>query len=860
MPLHATLAMLSAAFTPMQVVSGDVRVQVLTPNLVRIEQKGPKGFEDRNTFTVVHRPTDFRHTSGDLDLGSYRVVVPLHASLTDIQILDKKGKVVFRYDGKPVPHSWLPGPSQQFETYVFADTPRLVPPSWGATPPPPENGSFKSNSGWDTTNDATDLYVFLNGSEGYQGLRRDFLELTGHTPMPPLAAFGFWDSRYYEYTGKEALAVIDEYRARGYPLDFFVVDTDWRVNGSHGYEINLKDFPDMSEFIRLAHQKHVGLMYNDHPEPVDKNALAPKEMEYRSQGLNKLLELGADVWWYDRNWMTHLHEPMPGIAKEVWGARIFQDVTQKARPDRRPMIMSNVDGIDNGIRHHAPHPAFHRFPIWWTGDTGAYFSYLQNGIANGVDSGVLSLLPYVNEDLGGHWAHPTPELYVRYLQYGTLSPITRIHCTKGEDRHPWIFGEEAEAIVKDYIKLRYRLMPTIYAGARRSYEDGTPLMRRCDIEWPSYPEAADNQQFMLGDDILVAPTNTSVVPPAAAVPPKMFGSGLRGEYFNNTDLKGKPRVTRIDRKIDFDWQRHSPVQGIPKENFSVRWTGKLGPVPETGEYHLEVRSDDGCRLFLDGKPLIDDWTGHAEVITTVKVNLQAGRTYDFRLEYLQLTYDDSCHFEWVLPSAVKQVAVRNLWVPPGEWEDVWNGQIVKGPQKISQTSPLRHTAMFVRRGGIVLQAPEMNYTGQKPWDPVTADLYPSAGASQTRQLYEDDGDSNQYQQDSYRKTELTLSRKGSDVSLVVEAAKGDYKGALAEREWVLRLHLLATESVARVMLDGNALKPEDYRTLAPTAGPVAMPFLGPASPPPSGAGSVIEIRVPRSSVTERHELRVALRE
>src|SRR2546423_11512921 len=64
--------------------------------------------------------------------------------------------------------------------------------------------------------------------------------------MPAMAAFGFWDSRYYEYKQKEALDLIDTYRKRGYPLDFFVVDTDWRVNGSHGYQISTKDFPHMA--------------------------------------------------------------------------------------------------------------------------------------------------------------------------------------------------------------------------------------------------------------------------------------------------------------------------------------------------------------------------------------------------------------------------------------------------------------------------------------------------------------------------------------------------------------------------------------------------------------------------------------
>ena len=112
------------------------------------------------------------------------------------------------------------------------------------------------------------FYVFLNTGEGYQGLKKSFLKLTGPTPLPPLFLFGFIDSRWTPYTHEEALASIDEYRKRGIPLDTFVVDTDWRINGSHGYAVSQKHFPNMEQFIKDAHGRNVRLMFNDHPEPV----------------------------------------------------------------------------------------------------------------------------------------------------------------------------------------------------------------------------------------------------------------------------------------------------------------------------------------------------------------------------------------------------------------------------------------------------------------------------------------------------------------------------------------------------------------------------------------------------------------
>ncbi len=242
---------------------------------------------------------------------------------------------------------------------------------------------------------------------------------------------------------------------------------------------------------------------------------------------------------------------MPGIAKEVWGQRLFHDITMRLRPRKRPFLMSNTDGIDNGNRNRPSHPASHRYPITWTGDTFAEWRYLQMGIANAVDFGVLALQPYINEDLGGHHSQPTNELYIRFLQFGALSPAMRVHCTLKQERHPWSFGEEAEQIVRDYTYLRYRLLPTIYSSARRAFEDGTPLLRRCDLEWPSYRKATSNQQFLFGGSLLIAPVVESRFREPKPISGDMFQTpdgkpGLLGAYYRSPDFSGEPVQQRVD--------------------------------------------------------------------------------------------------------------------------------------------------------------------------------------------------------------------------------------------------------------------------------------------------------------------------
>lgn len=802
-----------AVMNPTDIVVRDVRLQLLGPTLLRLEQRGPMGFEDRETFTVVDRsraPVVFLREERDgcvlISTDRYQVSIPLEGEgLVGCQVLDPAGEVLFEAQAtRPLP-AFIPAPGEEIGAFVVADGPRIVPPPWGATPAPADS-ELAETSGWDLANDALDLYVFVPGADGYRRLREDFLRLTGPVPMPPLYAFGLIDSRYHAYSEESALEVIDTYRRKSIPLDMFVVDTDWRVNASHGYAIETKYFPDVRRFLEHAKRRNVRIMFNDHPEPQGTAATDPKELAFRWDGLTTLLGMGVDVWWYDRNWHTHLQEPLPGLRKEVWGQRLFHDITARFRPERRPLIMSNVEGIDNGVRRYAPHPAGHRFPIWWTGDTGAKWNYLRLGVENGVDSGVLAMLPYVHEDLGGHWATPSPELYVRFLQFGCLSPIARVHCTKGETRYPWAFGEEAEAIATEYVRLRYRLLPVIYAAARRAFEDGTPILRRCDLEWPEHTEAADGTQYMLGDDLLVAPVLESRWGEAEPVPTDALrhadGAGLRAEYFDNPNLDGEPVVVRVDDEVRFDWKEGSPDPRIPVDGFSARWTGTITP-PASGAYEVIVRPDDGARLWLDGELVIDSWQPQFFPELVARVALTAGRAHEVRLEYYEERGGAGVFLEWRRPDQVKPVALRTLWLPPGEWEDVWTGQRFAGPASLTVDSPLWHLPLFVRVGGAVITAPLMQHTSERPWDPIGVHLFaPLGSAEATRTLYEDDGVSVEYLRDGYAKTDVRARYEENAVEVEIGARVGSFAGAPGERAWDVVLHLPKESRPTRAIVDG----------------------------------------------------------
>lgn len=122
--------------------------------------------------------------------------------------------------------------------------------------------------------------------------------------------------------------------------------------------------------------------------------------------------------------------------------------------------------------------------------------------------------------------------------------------------------------------------------------------------------------------------------------------GLMGEYFANTNFEGKPALTRQDSNVDFDWKRDSPAPGIPRDNFSVRWSGELIP-PADKDYAFTVRGDDGYRLKIDGKTVIEDWTDHAYSGKSCKIALKAGKPVKIVLEYYEHSLESAVSLLWV---------------------------------------------------------------------------------------------------------------------------------------------------------------------------------------------------------------------
>jgi mannan endo-1,4-beta-mannosidase len=140
-------------------------------------------------------------------------------------------------------------------------------------------------------------------------------------------------------------------------------------------------------------------------------------------------------------------------------------------------------------------------------------------------------------------------------------------------------------------------------------------------------------------------------------------NGLKGQYFGNAELSGKPLLTRNDNRIDFNWHGDSPAPGIGKDSFSVRWTGKIKPV-YSEKYTFTASSDDGIRVWIGGKLIIDSWKKQSGVSREGSITLTAATAYDIKVEYYENHGDASVRLMWQSPRQKQAVIPQNALTLP----------------------------------------------------------------------------------------------------------------------------------------------------------------------------------------------------
>ncbi|NBE55302.1 alpha-L-fucosidase [Streptomyces boluensis] len=170
-----------------------------------------------------------------------------------------------------------------------------------------------------------------------------------------------------------------------------------------------------------------------------------------------------------------------------------------------------------------------------------------------------------------------------------------------------------------------------------------------------------------GDGYDLTPSGAATNPTATVVEltvdpgptaPEGHGKGLRQEIFDNPELTGAPKVTRVDAEVNHAWKyTGSPHPGIPSDGFGVRWTGAVEP-RRTETYTLTTVSDDRARVWIDGKLVIDAWDPHEPRVDKARVELKAGTRHAIRIDYAEQSGEAHMKLLWSSPGQDQQVVPR----------------------------------------------------------------------------------------------------------------------------------------------------------------------------------------------------------
>jgi len=170
--------------------------------------------------------------------------------------------------------------------------------------------------------------------------------------------------------------------------------------------------------------------------------------------------------------------------------------------------------------------------------------------------------------------------------------------------------------------------------------------------------------------------------PALAQAPLPSGDGIRGDYYEGNNFE-KYVLTRRDATINFNWGHQPPAPGMPAEQFSVRWTGWLVP-PVSGKYVFHVTVDDGVRLWLNDRQLLNEWRGQPLSDYTATAELRAGEPYHLRVDYCQYGLDTRIFITWERPDVPLQP-------PTASWRNFW-GKLAETPK----VAPIPTSYLFSR--------------------------------------------------------------------------------------------------------------------------------------------------------------------
>lgn len=391
-----------------------------------------------------------------------------------------------------------------------------------------------------------DFSMVLLYGDSVSAIISRFVMYTGKPFIAPLWALGYHQCRWTYATQEKVLSIAQTFREKQIPLDCIWLDIDY-MDGYRCFTVDKTRFPNMQQMnADLAELGVKSVAIVDPGIKIDSEYSV--YMSGKSQNVfckSNGEDFVADVWpgschfpdffsehtlqWWADQYKFLIELGICGFWNDMNEPSLFslagtmQDDVQHSVADR---TISNeevhnlyglkmVEGTYRGCIQHSKGRPFilsrsgyaglQKFAWVWTGDNEASWEHLRMSIPKLLNLGLSGLV--AGADIGGFRHTPSPQLYARWIQLGVFYPFVRTHtATQTADQEPWSFGAEVEAIARQYINLRYKLLPYIYTWYWQYVQTGIPLMRPMFLDFADKEcyDVADTQ-FMFGPDLLIAP-------------------------------------------------------------------------------------------------------------------------------------------------------------------------------------------------------------------------------------------------------------------------------------------------------------------------------------------------------------------
>lgn len=369
-----------------------------------------------------------------------------------------------------------------------------------------------------------------------------YRKVTGEVPLMPSWAFGYIHCRERFHSQEELLSTARRFREEQIPIDLIV--QDWQYWGRYGWNAMRFDeehYPDPAKMVSDLHDMDMKLMISVWSK-MDPNSEVGRIAQerghfipnttwidffdedassfYWSNFRDRLLKpYGIDAWWQDATEPENddlegrkiLKNTVPGeLYRNVYPVMVSKTIFEglaKDDPERRPMIFTR-SGFSGVQRYGA---------VLWSGDVGNDWKTLRYQISSGLGF-VATGLPWWTYDAGGFFRpydqysnEDYIERMIRWIQVGTFLPMMRVHGYMS-NTEPWQYGPEAQRIITEQIRLRYRLLPYIYSEASRVTTEGYTLMRPLIFDFPDDTDALkQDNEYMFGQSLLVCPVTEKEV-------------------------------------------------------------------------------------------------------------------------------------------------------------------------------------------------------------------------------------------------------------------------------------------------------------------------------------------------------------